>query len=569
MSVEWKDLGFQSHRDFLKDAAERVEVLKKKFWLYLAVPMTLMNACRNVPAPTESMPPNQTDARTPTQDMADEPLGEIAAGNGASNATSGETSAQNEISDVLSEESGAQSNASGGMVGESSQENGADHISAGKNADAASENNGAQEAAFSGATVSIVRSERARAEDITEAEIEEMVRTAAADLGTVVQNGQTVVIKPNLVQMIVDSTGELLDEEVNGITTDWRVTKAVVGMVREWNPDGKVYLMEGSATGPTRAVMEHFHYTLDYLEGVDGFICLEEDCGAWQDFDAPEVVKVELPDGLLHESYYFNRILYEADVIISVPVLKTTSGAVVTAGIKNVSIGTPPGNLYGAGPDNPSKVHMVSHRITDGELDKWIYDYYRAKPVNYVIVDGLQGFQNGPVPVSHESVEGDRMNMRMILAGKDAVAVDTVCSLTVGWDPQSVGYLNLFRENMGLGIPANIRVKGAFVDELRQDFAIRRPELGGTPITEEKKLEFSAQAQWEGETLFIRYRAGEEVNKIEVYLNGIFQYAEAAQEEGMIRLEIPGFLEEEKELRIIAYDRFLNKCVVTGAKGAA
>ncbi|RAZ16149.1 DUF362 domain-containing protein, partial [Klebsiella oxytoca] len=70
-----------------------------------------------------------------------------------------------------------------------------------------------------------------------------------------VQNGQTVVIKPNLVQMIVDSTGERLDEEVNGITTDWRVTKAVLKMVRELNPDGKVYIMEGSATGPTRDVM--------------------------------------------------------------------------------------------------------------------------------------------------------------------------------------------------------------------------------------------------------------------------------------------------------------------------
>ena len=58
-----------------------------------------------------------------------------------------------------------------------------------------------------------------------------------------------------------------------------------------------------------------------------------------------------------------------------------------------VSIGTPPGNLYGVAPDNPSKTAMVSHKITDGELDRWIYDYYMARPVNYVIVDGLQGFQ--------------------------------------------------------------------------------------------------------------------------------------------------------------------------------
>ncbi len=186
--------------------------------------------------------------------------------------------------------------------------------------------------------------------------------------------------------------------------------------------------MEGSATGPTREVMNYFHYTPDYMEGVDGFLCLEEDCGAWQDFDAPEVVKVELPDGLLHKTYYFSRILYEADVVISIPTLKTSSGVVVTGGIKNVSIGTPPGNLYGVAPDNPSKTAMVSHKITDGELDRWIYDYYMARPVNYVIVDGLQGFQSGPVPMSHERKETDKMNMGVIMGGTDAVAVDTICS---------------------------------------------------------------------------------------------------------------------------------------------
>lgn len=255
-----------------------------------------------------------------------------------------------------------------------------------------------KEAAFHGSTVTIAKSQKARAADITEEEIEAMVRMAASDLKTVVKNGQTVVLKPNLVQMIVDSTGELLDQEVNGITVDWRVTKAVLKMVRELNPDGKVYIMEGSATGPTREVMNYFHYTPDYMEGVDGFLCLEEDCGAWQDFDAPEVVKVELPDGLLHKTYYFSRILYEADVVISIPTLKTSSGVVVTGGIKNVSIGTPPGNLYGVAPDNPSKTAMVSHKITDGELDQWIYDYYMARPVNYVIVDGFRAFRADRFP---------------------------------------------------------------------------------------------------------------------------------------------------------------------------
>lgn len=399
----------------------------KKLWIYMAVPMTLLNGCQIRPA--QAAPTVNTVAERETSQEQTIPVGQ--------------------------------------KVPQNQQGMAAETI---------------KEAAFHGSTVTIAKSQKTRAADITEEEIEAMVRMAASDLKTVVKNGQTVVLKPNLVQMIVDSTGELLDQEVNGITVDWRVTKAVLKMVRELNPDGKVYIMEGSATGPTREVMKYFHYTPDYMVGVDGFLCLEEDCGAWQDFDAPEVVKVELPDGLLHKTYYFNRILYEADVVISIPTLKTSSGVVVTGGIKNVSIGTPPGNLYGVAPDNPSKTAMVSHKITDGELDRWIYDYYMARPVNYVIVDGLQGFQSGPVPMSHERKETDKMNMGVIMGGTDAVAVDTICSLVTGWDPESIGYLNLLRENTEAGELESIRVKGAYVDELRKKFTIRKPELGGIQL---------------------------------------------------------------------------------------
>ena len=121
---------------------------------------------------------------------------------------------------------------------------------------------------------------------------------------------------------------------------------------------------------------------------------------------------------------------------------------------------------------------MVSHKITDGELDRWIYDYYMARPVNYVIVDGLQGFQSGPVPMSHERKETDKMNMGVIMGGTDAVAVDTICSLVTGWDPESIGYLNLLRENTEAGKLEAIRVKGAYVDELRKKFTIRKTGVG-------------------------------------------------------------------------------------------
>lgn len=525
----------------------------RKFWIYLAMPVALLNGCQRQQAALEEAENLTVESSQETSSLEENSENEQENDVTLKESLEDESATDNENeTDINHRETGPI------FLGNPTE---AETNSIPENPpNPLANQHSIREAPFHGSTVSIIQSEKEKASEITEEEIDAMVREVAADLNTVVQNGQTVVIKPNLVQMIVDSTGERLDEEVNGITTDWRVTKAVLKMVRELNPDGKVYIMEGSATGSTRDVMEYFHYTSEYMNGVDNFICLEEDCGAWQDFDAPEVIKVDLPDGLLHKSYYFNKILYEADVIISIPTLKTSSGVVVTAGIKNVSIGTPPGNLYGMGPNTPSKRNMVSHKIVDGELDKWIYDYYQAKPISYVIVDGLQGFQSGPVPMSHERKETDKMNMRLLLGGKDAVAVDTVCALVTGWNPESIGYLNLFREYENLGNLTDIRVKGSYVDEVRKNFTVYKEELGGISIEDTQGPEFSGNMMVDGENMAIRYTS-EDADKIEVLVDGIFQGSQKAEPEGQIHLMVPGLSQGEHEVEVIVYDRFLNKSV--------
>lgn len=134
----------------------------KKLWIYMAVPMTLLNGCQIRPA--QAAPTVNTVAERETGQEQTIPVEQ--------------KMPQNQQ----------------GMAAET-----------------------IKEAAFYGSTVTIAKSQKTRAADITEEEIEAMVRMAASDLKTVVKNEQTVVLKPNLVQMIVDSTGELLDQELGGI----------------------------------------------------------------------------------------------------------------------------------------------------------------------------------------------------------------------------------------------------------------------------------------------------------------------------------------------------------------
>ena len=123
----------------------------KKLWIYMAVPMTLLNGCQIRPA--QAAPTVNTVAERETGQEQTIPVEQ--------------------------------------KVPQNQQGMAAQTI---------------KEAAFHGSTVTIAKSQKIRAADITEEEIEAMVRMAASDLKTVVKNGQTVVLKPNLVQMIVDST---------------------------------------------------------------------------------------------------------------------------------------------------------------------------------------------------------------------------------------------------------------------------------------------------------------------------------------------------------------------------
>lgn len=411
--------------------------------------------------------------------------------------------------------------------------------------------------------VSIIQSDKPRAEQIGYEEIRAMVEAAinlAGGFDGIIKDNQVVVLKPNLVQMHVDSTGQSFDKELNGATTDWRVTRAVVEMVRKYNPHGKVLVMEGSGGDPTRKTMEHLNYTHENIPGVDEFVAIEEDSGTWQDFDSEGLVKHSLPEGLLYKEYYLNKKYFQCDVLISIPCLKTNSGTVVSGSIKNVSIGATPANIYGVTATNPGRTRMVSHKIIDGEMDKWLYDYYMCKPVDFVVMDGLQGFQNGPVPIGKKNITGDRMNMRLIMAGKDAVAVDAIEALVMGWDPESITYLKYLSDSgMGKLDTAGISVLGNMVDEVRRDFKIRFSNLGGIRVQDRKPPELALAGRRVADNkLKLDLSVGDDTAKVEVFIDNELELIAQKPDYSSIELDISGYSEEEHRIKILSYDRFMN-----------
>ncbi len=424
-------------------------------------------------------------------------------------------------------------------------------------------------------TVSIVKSSKAKATDLKYEDIRKMVRDAVSMAGGfkgLIKDNTSVVIKPNLVNW-KDYTlpgwgGYPLDPEVNGCTTDYRVTKAIVELVREYNPHGKVYVMEGSAVS-TATAMQKLNYTSKYIPNVDEFVSIEKDSGAWHDYNSPGIVKVLLPNGLIHKEYYLNKKYQEADVLISVPCLKTHWSAAVTGGIKNVSIGASPGNIYGGSAKDPGRNSMVAHDAPGGDLHKWIHDFFISRPVDFVIMDGLQGIQNGPTPSFNisgtDDLADDQKNMRLILAGRDAVAVDTIESLIMNWDPKSVKHLEfLNKSKAGNSDTSKILVVGKQVDEVRKTFEGNTPAAGGKKVTDKTppKVKISKSSVKKG-VMSLSLTIDKEVTKVEILVDGKRNFPIITKNFGSITCDISNTGKGKRQITIWAFDRFLNRSKTT------
>lgn len=254
----------------------------------------------------------------------------------------------------------------------------------------------------------------------------------------------------------------------NIISADWRIVKILSEMIHALNPRGKILVIEGSAQTSTTETMRYYNYTTQSMPQVDEFISLEDSSGAWRAKNAPELIRVSLPTGLLQKEYYVSRRLKKADVVISVPTLKTHWSAVVTGAVKNLAVGSAPPSMYAEHQGSAYHGNLIDHEHPG--LDYWIHDFYLCRPANFAITDGLQGIQNGPIPSS----EKDRMNIRVILASRDAVALDGVAAQVMGQNPNSILYLRKLAKSRGVDF-AKVVIKGESVASVKKQFGLSSP----------------------------------------------------------------------------------------------
>jgi uncharacterized protein (DUF362 family) len=344
-------------------------------------------------------------------------------------------------------------------------------------------------------TVSIVRSDDAAlanpcsttSEAIDSTTITQMVKRAvdlAGGLSSIIKSGDTVLIKPNLVQQ--DSSG-------SGGVTDVRVVKALVYLIDSID-HGKIKIIVGDgsarpfttfekATGTTatawtalfdvpgyqtlktRALADGIDFRLSNLNG-------NSDTNPWPELDSTAVPGggSATPQG---GHYFIHQDVTHATVYIPVPVLKVHEQPGFTCALKD-QIGLAAGSRYGfsktSGVKQESKFHKLLHsaNMPYNWQDKEIVDLSAIAKIKFVVVDAINCLQikktpdytNGYINVNIPN----RVKMNMVIAGRDPVAVDHVCARLIGLNPDDIEHITLAeRKGLGTNDSAMINVVGSTI----------------------------------------------------------------------------------------------------------
>lgn len=262
-----------------------------------------------------------------------------------------------------------------------------------------------------------------------EATVLDGLRAIGADVG-----GANVLLKPNLVEF----------DPSTAINTDPRLIGATVLALRRLGA-ASVRVAEGPG---------HRRDVQDVVTRSGLASALGEVRAPFVDLNAAEIRRVRLRSRYTElGQLWLPTPVLDADVVVSMPKLKTHHWAQVTLSLKNL-FGTLPGRVYGW-PKNI--LHWAG-------IEPSILDIAGAVRPAYAIVDGIVGMEgNGPI-------SGEPVAAGVLVFADDPVAADVVGATLMGFDPQAIPYLAEAGRFLGQADRARIVQRGEDPDRLARRF---------------------------------------------------------------------------------------------------
>jgi uncharacterized protein (DUF362 family) len=237
-----------------------------------------------------------------------------------------------------------------------------------------------------------------------DADLESILSETLAEFDLSVRN-KRVLLKPNLVAP--DPEGV--------VDTHPAVVMAAFESFRRLGA-ASVVIGDGAALErDAEAILESLHARRYFGHAIEAFVDLNTD----------EVKRVALRTRASSlKELWLPRTVLEADLVVSLPKLKTHHWAGITLSLKNM-FGIVPGGCYGW-PKNI--LHWAG-------ITRSLLDLNATIPPNFSIVDGIVGMEgNGPL-------QGTPKPCGVLVLGQDPVAVDATCARIMGLVPERIEYL--------------------------------------------------------------------------------------------------------------------------------
>ncbi|MCP4536203.1 MAG: DUF362 domain-containing protein [Chloroflexi bacterium] len=288
-------------------------------------------------------------------------------------------------------------------------------------------------------------------------------------LGNVVGLGDRVAIKVNLTGGIA-TEAQAGAPAVDSYVTHPQVVHALCQLLRDAGAR-QLFIVE--------AVYEWDSYRLwgyeDVAAAVGATLIDLNNPYPYADFNS-----VPVGDGWsVYDSFIFHRILGEIDTFVSVAKMKCHWCCGVTHTMKNL-VGLVPAKQYTLEEDHlyRSALHGPGD-VFKTRLPGVITDLNLARPIDLALVDGIKTAEGGEGPWQPGFAP---VQPGVLVAGKDPVAVDSVATAVMGFDPAAIypaapflradNHLSLAR---GLGLGTHyldeIALTGASIDDVRYPFA--------------------------------------------------------------------------------------------------
>jgi uncharacterized protein (DUF362 family)/Pyruvate/2-oxoacid:ferredoxin oxidoreductase delta subunit len=245
-----------------------------------------------------------------------------------------------------------------------------------------------------------------------------------------VKPGDKVLIKPNLLSA---------KDPSRAITTHPSVVQAVAEQVLALKANPYIGDSPGGADRGVKRVWDNTQMSLASRNSSVPLVSFEEK-------------GVELRKSQTGKTYYLARPVLEADVIISLGKLKTHTLTLMTGAIKNM-FGVIPGFRKGQYHKEAPRPEMFAEVIVD------IFSVVKPRITLIDAVVGMEG--DGPS-------SGDPKYLGFLLASEDAVALDTVAAIILGFKDGEIDSTRIAAKR-GLGVAdfSQIEIAGESIENVK------------------------------------------------------------------------------------------------------